>query len=312
MGWLSDLLGGSSENRAIADAMARVRQLVEDENFQNSLLHPAIRDTILNGPAIDSSPDATGEFGYCLSNPIPVNGSIGELAYLSKIETAEGQRLLFHRLGSIESIDVFEAVTFDGGEWFILFAHLYHPRRSKLTPKGFRFSKELGQFSGFHNFCDNFPYDFREKRHSNDNELSIAYIASGKVQEFMDRKAYQRPLAHKLKLELIQSRVQGMRTFGRSTDEEEIEAPLDRAKAVGDPPLPEDISELRQPLIEILKSKYSKFPVLAQDKSLIASIDVHYLRIYPMMRKTYSLQQIVDEAFRLTFPPSGIPVSKGR
>jgi hypothetical protein len=309
VGWLSDLLGGSSENRAIADAMAKIRQLVEDENFQNSLLHPAIRDTILNGAAIDSLPDATGEFGYCLSNPIPVNGSIGELAYLSKIETMHGQRLLFHRLGSIDSKDVFECVAFDGSEWFILFADLYHPRRSRLTPKGFRFSKEFGQFSGFHNFCHNFPYDFREKRHSKNNELSLAYIASGKVQEGMDRRAYQRPLAHKLKLELIRSRLQGMRTVGDSEHDESEHLPA-RNKPNGEPPLPVDSDEIREPLIEILRQKYAKFPVLAQDKALVPAVDVHYLRLYPQMRMRHSLQEIVDEAFRQAFPPNGVPKAR--
>ena len=309
MGWLSDLLGGNNENRGIADAMAKIKLIIEDENFQNSLLHPAIRETILGGSAVDVLPGATGEFGYCLSNPIPVNGSVGEVAYLSKIETLDGQRVLFHRLGSIESIDVFEAVTFDGGEWFILFAHLYHPRRSRLTPKGFRFSKELGQFSGFHNFCDNFPYDFRDKRHSSNNELSLAYIASGKVQEAMDRKVYQRPLAHKLKLELIRARLHGMQSIGDSEGEKN-EHRGGHTKAITDPPLPEDSDEIRQPLIGILREKYARFPILAQDKALVPAVDVHYLRLYPQMRLRHTLQQIVDEAFRQAFPPNGVPRSQ--
>ncbi len=310
MGWLSDLFGGSKEDRALADAVGKVRQIVEDENLQNSLLHPLIKETILNGASVDSVPGATGEYGYCIANPIPVNGSIGEIAYLSKLETHNGQRILFHRLGSIDRKDVFEAVAFDGSEWFIFFLDMYHPRRSKLPPKGFRFFKDLGQFSGFHNFCDNFPYDFRDKRHSKDNDLSIAYIASDKVQDFMDRRAYQRPLAHKLKLELIRNRLQSVQTFGSADDEDDDSALPERARAVGDPPLPEDIAELREPLIEILKAKYAQFPILSQDKSLIPAVDEHYLRIYPQMRMTYSLQQIVDRAFRLTFPPNGVPTSK--
>ncbi|MCY4364582.1 MAG: hypothetical protein OXE42_20765, partial [Gammaproteobacteria bacterium] len=81
------------------------------------------------------------------TNPIPVNGSIGQLAYLSKLETERGERILFHRIGAVDTIDVFEAVTFSGSEWFILFVDLYHPRRSRLTPDGFRFTQEVGQFS---------------------------------------------------------------------------------------------------------------------------------------------------------------------
>jgi hypothetical protein len=55
------------------------------------------------------------------TNPIPVNGPIGELAYLSKLETVQGERILFHRIGTVNMIDVLEAVTFSGSEWFILF-----------------------------------------------------------------------------------------------------------------------------------------------------------------------------------------------
>src|SRR3546814_8182704 len=102
----------------------------------------------------------------CSSDLIPVNGPIGQLAYLSRLETQSGQRILFHRLGAIDKVDVFEAVTFDGSGWFIFFVDLYHPRRSRLTPDGFRFTKDVAQFSGFHKFCENFPYDFVEKKAS--------------------------------------------------------------------------------------------------------------------------------------------------
>src|SRR3546814_10801196 len=59
-------------------------------------------------------PNGSGPFGFTETNPIPVNGPIGQLAYLSRLETQSGQRILFHRLGAIDKVDVFEAVTFDG------------------------------------------------------------------------------------------------------------------------------------------------------------------------------------------------------
>ncbi|MEZ5639939.1 MAG: hypothetical protein R3E92_22670, partial [Burkholderiaceae bacterium] len=62
-----------------------------------------------------------------------------------KIHKLSGQRILFHRLGAIGTVDVFEAVSFNGAEWFILFVDLYHPRRSRLTPDGFRFTKDVAQ-----------------------------------------------------------------------------------------------------------------------------------------------------------------------
>jgi hypothetical protein len=183
--------------------------VIEDEQFQLEMLDPAIKAMIESRPAYDRDPKGTGPFGFTETNPIPVNGWIGELAYISKLETVRGERILFHRIGAIHAIDVFEAVTFSGSEWFILFVDLYHPRRSRLTPDGFRFTKELGQFSGFHNYCSDFPYDFIEmKRKEQNSGKSMAhYIANAKVSKLIEDRMFQRPLAHKAKLELVKSRL---------------------------------------------------------------------------------------------------------
>jgi hypothetical protein len=115
---------------------------------------------------------------------------------------------LFHRIGAINKVDVFEAVTFSGSEWFILFVDLYHPRRSRLTPEGFRFVKDVAQFSGFHKFCRNFPYDFIEmKQTERESGLSMAYIAIGRVSEQIQEQVFKRPLAHKTKIDLVRSRL---------------------------------------------------------------------------------------------------------
>ena len=124
-----------------------------------------------------------------------------------------GQRILFHRLGAIDNVDVFEAVTFDGSGWFIFFVDLYHPRRSRLTPDGFRFTKDVAQFSGFHKFCENFPYDFVEKKASErESGLSMAYIAISKVSDQIQNRVFNRPLAHKAKLDLVKSRLSSFQT----------------------------------------------------------------------------------------------------
>jgi hypothetical protein len=78
--------------------------------------------------------------------------------------TNGGERLLFHRLGSVDNIDIFETVTFSGGQWFILFLDMYHPKKSRIAPDGFRLSPMACQFSGFHQFCADFPYDYVEMK----------------------------------------------------------------------------------------------------------------------------------------------------
>jgi hypothetical protein len=208
MGFLSNIFGGNKEQKALKAAFDHIHKILEDEDFQLDLLHPAMKDAIKARPAYDRDPNGSGPFGFCESNPIPVNGPIGQLAYLSKLETSRGERILFHRIGAIDTIDVFEAVSFSGGEWFILFTDFYHPRRSKLTPVGFRFTQQVAQFSGFHKFCANFPYDFVEmKGTESESGLSFAYIAISKVSEQIRSGAFERPLAHKVKLDLVVSRL---------------------------------------------------------------------------------------------------------
>ena len=50
---------------------------------------------------------------------------------------------MFHRFGSLKTVDVFEAVTFDGSQWFLFYLDMYHSRRSRLAPDGLRFTEEL-------------------------------------------------------------------------------------------------------------------------------------------------------------------------
>lgn len=213
MGFLSNLFGGNKEDKALREALGQIRRILEDEQFQLDMINPTMKAMIESRPAYDRDPDGTGPFGFSETNPIPVNGPIGQLAYLSKLETVRGERILFHRIGAVNTIDVFEAVTFSGSEWFILFVDLYHPRRSRLTPDGFRFTQEVGQFSGFHKFCKDFPYDFVEMKQSErESGLSMAYIAISKVAELIQNRAYQRPLAHKAKLDLVKSRLTSFQT----------------------------------------------------------------------------------------------------
>jgi len=213
MGFLSGLFGGNQQDKALREALGHIMKILEDEEFQLDLLPPSMKEMLKNCPAYDKDPNGTGPFGFSEKNPIPVNGSIGQLAYLSKLETNKGERILFHRIGAVNTIDVFEAVTFSGSEWFILFTDLYHPRRSRATPDGFQFMSGVPQFSGFHKFCENFPYDFLDKKASErESGLSMAYIAISKVSEQIQNRVFDRPLAHKAKLELVKDRLSSFQT----------------------------------------------------------------------------------------------------
>lgn len=213
MGLFSNLFGGNKEDKSLRQALTRIHRILEDEAFQLEFVDPAMKAILVSAPAYDKDPNGTGPFGFSETNPIPVNGPIGQLAYLSRLETLSGQRIIFHRLGAIGTVDVFEAVSFNGAEWFILFVDLYHPRRSRLTPDGLRFTKDVAQFSGFHKFCKNFPYDFVEKKASErESGLSMAYIPISKVSDQIQNRVFNRPLAHKAKLDLVKSRMSSLQS----------------------------------------------------------------------------------------------------
>jgi len=112
---------------------------------------------ISNGIDCDSLPGATGPFGS-LSNPIPVNGALGEIKYLGKLRSISGYALFFHRIGSTsspvceQSVDVYETVCMDGSKWSTLHFDMYHPRRSNLAPDGYTlkpFDRQLKMDSPF-------------------------------------------------------------------------------------------------------------------------------------------------------------------
>lgn len=134
MGFFSRLFGGAN---AVTDEP-------EDEQLKRVLADPAIKFTgakLLEG--CDRLPNATGRFGYDLTNPIPVNGVGGEIVYLNTLRARNGKGVLFHRLGSKETpvsphpVDLYELVAVDASQWAQLYLAPYHQRRSRDVPEGF-------------------------------------------------------------------------------------------------------------------------------------------------------------------------------
>ena len=108
---------------------------------------------------VDEWPDAEGEFGRCETNPILVNRTLGELKYLSRLVHEEtGQRMIFHRLGSLElGIDLFELISEDGNFYDLLYVDMYHHHCSQKAPKGYQFLEFVNGITGTSEFDENFP-----------------------------------------------------------------------------------------------------------------------------------------------------------
>jgi hypothetical protein len=134
-----------------------------------------IEDEIMAGLDCDEIEEGQGAFGT-LDNPIPVNGSIGEIKYLNKLRGLSGKPLFFHRLGSDRSsickkpIDIYEVVCIDGTQWNKLCFDLYHPRRSNRVPENYRLTTLAEDSDDLHSnyiygvniHLKNFPFDLSE------------------------------------------------------------------------------------------------------------------------------------------------------
>jgi len=123
----------------------KIDRLMSDEKVQNAQLPEPFRSEVSRGLSCDELAGATGEFGHDLRNPIPVNGPLGELIYLSNLRTTDLTPILFHRLGSIGKVDIFEIVSFDASLWDILFLDPYHPRKSRQAPGGYQIASKEGR-----------------------------------------------------------------------------------------------------------------------------------------------------------------------
>lgn len=151
------------------ELLAYISNYFDDEDLQNEMAmksNPMLGLKLIGGQDCDEMRGAQGEFGRIETNPIPVNGSLGQQIYLSKLRTSTGSRLLFQRLGStgnhVGMVDVFEVISFDGKVHEQLYLELYNKRRSRKTPKGYTLVDGFSPLTGTHVMVPNFPDGYRQ------------------------------------------------------------------------------------------------------------------------------------------------------
>jgi hypothetical protein len=64
MGFLSNLFGGNKEEKAVREAIEHIRRILEDEQFQLDMIHPAMKAIIETRLAYDRDPNGAGLFGF--------------------------------------------------------------------------------------------------------------------------------------------------------------------------------------------------------------------------------------------------------
>jgi hypothetical protein len=150
-------MSGSQPHKVPPEVDAIFKKLdsfLSNDDEQNKRLPKSFQGLIVGGVACDELPNAMGEFGRTATNPIPTNGPLGEVLYLSKLRTVDDSPVMFHRVRSEKSasntVDVYEVLSLDGKNREILYLSMCHPRKSRKTPSGYTFASTYDP--------SNFPY----------------------------------------------------------------------------------------------------------------------------------------------------------
>lgn len=118
-------------------------QLFNSADLQNQTLPLALKEKIEAGEDCDTISNSSGRFGHDITNPIPVNGPLGELTYLSRLRLrSTGSMVFFHKVKTIGLIDKFELVNVSGKFVDYLYVDMYHPRATRLYPDAYTLERE--------------------------------------------------------------------------------------------------------------------------------------------------------------------------
>lgn len=192
-----------TEKDELEGVFNKIAALLTDDDMQIRVLGPQAYSQFKNFSAIDRYPDGEGEFGRSLGNPIPANGPIGSLAYLSSLSAQSGHRILFHRIKAFGQIDVYEYVALSGDDWGLLFVDMYHSRKSRILPDGFKKLDGAPQLIGFNHFWDDFPMGFSEQKASAPPDSRLLYASIDSVAKEMRGRNFKRPHMHRLVIQSI-------------------------------------------------------------------------------------------------------------
>lgn len=117
-----------------------LKNLFEMQN----LLHEALSKD--GGIDADELPNGHGKFGFDVSNPIPCKTVLGSMAYLERLHTIDGAKVISERIGSFNSdvvgspVDGYTLTHPDGRKLGTIYISPYQARISQRAPDGFKLS----------------------------------------------------------------------------------------------------------------------------------------------------------------------------
>ena len=161
--------------------LRKMENFLTSDAMQNAILPEQVKALVIGGINCDKILSGDGDFGRAPTNPIPVNGPIGQVMYLSRLRTSDKNcPLMFHRVGSVpngnRAIDMYEVLSTDDRVREYLFLSLYHPRKSMLAPSGHKLAKSHDNSNpmiGVNFTSENFPKELDLRIRDMQRDISL-------------------------------------------------------------------------------------------------------------------------------------------
>lgn len=140
MGFLSKILGKEKRN-TIPQELGNIfnKNTKQDDMFNElkKIMNTENQKVNVDGP---SNPN----YGLSASNPVFVKGAGGTNLYLSRLRTPSEQKLIWNRLGSINSdgipgcTDIYKGKLNNNSDFIQIFVNWYGKSNATIAPKGLK------------------------------------------------------------------------------------------------------------------------------------------------------------------------------
>ncbi len=137
---------------------ARTKNMLYDEEVQNGNLDDSLQSILKQN---ECNRACSPGYGFSPSDPIRVNGPLGEQLYIAMLRGMDGQAVIGHRLGSLKQLDIFEVATSDFTQWAVLVFDMYYLSKDTVAPAGFIIDPSgIRTLTATNRFMAHFPSNF--------------------------------------------------------------------------------------------------------------------------------------------------------
>jgi hypothetical protein len=143
---------------SVRGMFAKMNNMLHDEEIQNGNLDDSLQSILKQN---ECNRACSPGYGFSPSDPIRVNGPLGEQLYIAMLRGLDGQAVIGHRLGSLKQLDIFEVATSDFTQWAVLVFDMYYLSKDTVAPAGFIIDPSgIRTLTATNRFMAHFPSNF--------------------------------------------------------------------------------------------------------------------------------------------------------